>query len=45
MNGYRVYKVTNNCIYCVGKAIQNKFNINIKTILTKERFEQNLYKV
>lgn len=45
VNGYRVYKITNNCIYCVGKAIQNKFSINIKTILTKEQFEQNSYKV
>lgn len=45
VNGYRVYKITNNCIYCVGKAIQNKFSINIKTILTKEQIEQNSYKV
>ena len=45
VNGNRVYKITNTCIYCVGKAIQNKFSINIGTILTKERFEQNLYKV
>lgn len=45
INGNRVYKVTSNCIYCIGKAIQNKSNINIKTILTKEQYERNCYRL
>lgn len=45
INGNRVYKVTSNCIYCIGKAIQNKSNINIKTILTKEQNERNCYRL
>lgn len=45
LNGYRVYKTTNNFIYCVGKAIQNKFNINIKEILTHEQYKRNCYRL
>lgn len=45
INGNRVYKVTSNCIYCIGKAIQNKSNINIKTILTHEQYERNSYRL
>lgn len=45
VNGQKVYKITSACIYCVGKAVQNKFTINIETILTKEQYERNCYKV
>ena len=45
INGQKVYNITSACIYCVGKAVQNKFTINIKTILTKEQYERNCYKV
>ena len=45
INGQKVYKITSACIYCVGKAVQNKFTINIETILTKEQYERNCYKV
>lgn len=45
VNGNRVYKVTNACIYCIGKAVQNKFTINIQTILTHEQFENNYYRI
>ena len=45
INGQKVYKITSACIYCVGKAVQNKFTINIETILTKEQYEANCYKV
>lgn len=45
VNGNKVYKITSACIYCVGKAIQNKLTINIETILTKEQYEANCYKV
>lgn len=45
VNGNRVYKITSACIYCVGKAVQNKLTINIETILTKEQYEQNCYKL
>ena len=44
INGQKVYKITSACIYCVGKAVQNKFTINIETILTKEQYEANCYK-
>lgn len=45
VNGNKVYKITSACIYCVGKAVQNKLTINIETILTKEQYEANCYKV
>lgn len=45
INGQKVYKITSACIYCVGKAVQNKFTINIETILTKEQYEASCYKV
>ena len=45
VNGYKVYKITSACIYLVGKAVQNKLTINIKTILTHEQYEQNCYKL
>lgn len=45
INGNRVYKVTNACIYCTGKAVQNKLTINIKTILTHEQYENNCYRI
>ena len=45
VNGNRVYKITSACIYCVGKAVQNKLTINIETILTKEQYEANCYTV
>lgn len=44
VNGNRVYKITRACIYCMGKAVENKLTIHIKTILTHEQFEQNSYK-
>ena len=44
VNGNKVYKITSTCIYCVGKAVQNKLTINIETILTKEKYEANCYK-
>ena len=45
INGNRVYKVTNACIYCTGKAVQNKLTINIQTILTHEQYESNCYRI
>lgn len=45
VNENRVYKITSACIYCVGKAVQNKLTINIETILTKEQYMQNCYKI
>lgn len=45
VNGYKVYKVTSNCIYCIGKAVQNKFTMNIETILTKEQYDANCYRL
>lgn len=45
VNGNRVYKITSTCIYCKGKAIQNKFTINTETILTKEQYQANCYTV
>ena len=45
INGRKVYKITSACIYCVGKAVQNKFTINIETILTKEQYEKNCYRL
>lgn len=45
VNGNRVYKITSACIYCVGKAVQNKITINIETILTKEQYQANCYTV
>ena len=45
INGQKVYKITSACIYCVGKAVQNKFTINIETILTKEKKEKNCYRL
>lgn len=45
VNGNKVYKITSACIYCVGKAVQNKLTINIETILTKEKYEANCYKM
>ena len=45
INENRVYKITSACIYCVGKAVQNKLTINIETILTKEQMEANQYYV
>lgn len=45
VNGNRVYKITSACIYCVGKAVQNKLTINIETILTKEQYQANCYTV
>jgi len=45
VNGNRVYKITSACIYCVGKAVQNKLTINIETILTKELYQANCYTV
>lgn len=45
INGQKVYKITSACIYCVGKAVQNKFTINIETILTKEQYEKNCYRL
>lgn len=45
INENRVYKITSACIYCVGKAVQNKLTINIETILTKEQYMQNCYTV
>lgn len=45
INGNKVYKVTNTCIYCIGKAVQNKLTVNIQTILTHEQYERNCYKI
>ena len=45
VNENRVYKITSACIYCVGKAVQNKLTINIETILTKEQYQANCYTV
>lgn len=45
INGQKVYKITSACIYCVGKAVQNKLTINIETILTKEQYERNCYRL
>lgn len=45
INENRVYKITSACIYCVGKAVQNKLTINIETILTKELYQANCYTV
>lgn len=45
INGNRVYKITSACIYCVGKAVQNKLSINIKSILTHEQYERNCYRL
>lgn len=45
INGNKVYKVTNTCIYCIGKAVQNKLTVNIQTILTHEQYESNCYRI
>lgn len=45
INGNKVYKVTNTCIYCIGKAVQNKLTVNIQTILTHEQYENNCYRI
>lgn len=45
INGNRVYKITSACVYCVGKAVQNKLTINIETILTHEQYQANCYTV
>lgn len=45
VNGNKVYKVTNACIYCIGKAVQNKLTVNIQTILTHEQYENNCYRI
>lgn len=45
VNGNKVYKVTNTCIYFIGKAVQNKLTVNIQTILTHEQYESNCYRI
>lgn len=45
INGNRVYKITSACVYCVGKAVQNKLTINTETILTHEQYQANCYTV
>ena len=45
VNGKYVYKITAECIYFKGYAVENKNNIWIQSIVTKEQFVQIEYKV